>query len=70
MNTTIRTYYVHGQPYEDEFAPFWPSEDTRQERIHYLLYEEAVEVEIDLDTGATRILAFAGKKLVEPTEWQ
>ena len=70
MNTVTKTYYVHGQPYDDEYAPFWPNDDERQNVIHYLLYEEPVEVEVDLDTGKTRILGFAGKALVEPTEWR
>lgn len=68
-NTVTNTYYVHGPPYEDNFAPFWPIEDERQTKMHYLLYEESVEVEIDLDTGEHRILGFAGKKLEEPTDW-
>jgi hypothetical protein len=70
MNTTTETYYVHAAPYEDEFAPFWDADDPRQNKIHYLLYEEPVDVEIDLDTGKHRIVGFAGQELVEPTEWR
>lgn len=68
-NIVTKTYYVYGQPYEDEHAPFWPNDDERQEKIHYLLYEESVDVEINVDTGETRIIGFADKKLVEPTDW-
>jgi hypothetical protein len=70
QNIHEETYHVHAAPYEDEFAPFWDADDPRQEKLHYLLYEEEVDVEVDLDTGKHRIIGFAGKALAEPTEWQ
>jgi hypothetical protein len=63
------TYYAHTQPYEDEYAPFWPMDDERQKIAHGWLYENAVDVEINLDTAQMRIVGFAGKALVEPTDW-
>lgn len=68
-NTITRTYYIHSQPYGDDYAPFWPMQDERQTVLHYLLCEEPVKVEIDLDTGEWRYLEFAGIKLEKPGRW-
>lgn len=71
MNTTVITEYVHGGPEaNDECSDLWPPEAPQQAVFHNLLYEEPVKVEVDLDTGKTRILAFAGKDLIEPTDWR
>lgn len=69
-NIKIITEYVHGGPEaSDEYSELW-SHDAPQQRVyHYCLYEEPVEVEVDLDTGSFRYVGFAGKKLVEPTDW-
>lgn len=69
-NTTRVTLYVHGGPEaSDEMSDLWPPEAKQQEVFHYCLYEESVEVEVDLETGAYRYVGFAGKELSEPTNW-
>ncbi len=69
MNTTIVTEYVHGGPEAyDEYSELWPPEAEQQRTYHYCLYEEPVEVEVDLDTGRWRYVTFAGQKL-ESGDW-
>lgn len=67
MPTKVITKYVHGQ--SDELSRLWPFDAPQQDVFHYCLYEEAVEIEVDLDTGQWRYLSFGGKKLESPTEW-
>lgn len=66
-NTTIQQRYISGD--SDEMNPLWDSEHPAQEVAHYALYEDVVDIEFDLDTGHYRYVGFAGKKLVEPTQW-
>jgi hypothetical protein len=66
-NTTIITEYVHGGPEaRDEYVDLWPNEAPQQEVIHYMLCEEEVDVEVNLDTGRWRYIAFAGSELKDP----
>jgi hypothetical protein len=70
LNTRIVTEYVHGGPdASDEYSDLWPTDAPQQRRYHYCLYEEEVQVEVDLDSGAFRYIGFAGKKLAEPSDW-
>lgn len=69
--TVVQDFYVHGGPEaSDEYLDLWPREAKQQEHAHYILYEEEVEVEIDLDTGQYRYLAFSGTPLRSPTPWR
>lgn len=69
-NTTKITLYVHGGPEaSDSYSDLWPNEAEQQEVFHYCLYEESVDIEVDLATGQWRYLGFAGKELSEPTDW-
>lgn len=70
MNTTLITEYVHGGgEASDSYSSLWPTDAPQQDVFHYCLYEEAVDIEVDLDTGRWRYVGFAGKKLEEPTDW-
>lgn len=64
-----RIMYVHDQPFEEKHCDLWPADDPRQRIVHYMFYEEPVEVEIDVDTGEYRYTHFAGIELRIPTEW-
>lgn len=69
-NTKIITEYVHGGgEAHDDYSDLWDHEAPQQETFHYCLYEEAVKIEVDLDTGRWRYLAFGGYDLVKPTPW-
>lgn len=48
----------------------WPTgpEDV-QRAFAYTLLEAAVEVEVDLESGRARAIAFAGVPLERPTDW-
>lgn len=65
-NTTIIQRYLHGQ--DDEYSDLWPTDAVQQRRYHYSLYEVCVDLEVDLDTGDSRIVAIDGA-LCEG-EWQ
>ena len=67
-NTTIVTRYLHGQ--EDELSDLWPYDAPMQGKYHYSLYEVAVELEVDLDTGESRIKTVDGAPLAEEQEWR
>jgi hypothetical protein len=68
-NTTVVTELVHGGGnMSDEYSELWPPEAPQQRRYHYALYEEAVELEVDLDTGRWRYVSFAGLP-INDTEW-
>lgn len=69
MNTVTKTFYTHTQPYDDEFCELWDHDAPQQEVIHYLGYEESIEVEIDKDTGKWRYLSLNGIPLVNPSPW-
>lgn len=69
-DTVVKTFYAHGGPEStDEYLDLWPTDAPQQQRAHYILYEDAVDVEIDLDTGQFRYVAFAGVPLAKPTKW-
>lgn len=68
--TAVQVFYIHGGPEAtDEYVEQWATDAPQQDRAHYVLYEESVEVEFDLDTGQYRYLSFAGVKLERPTSW-
>jgi hypothetical protein len=44
-------------------SDLWDHDAKQQEVYHYSLYEVAVDLEVDLDTGESRIVAVDGVKL-------
>lgn len=61
-NTKIVKRYLHGQ--EDEWSELWPVDTAEQQNVyHYSLYEVAIDLEVDLDTGKSRIVAVDGISL-------
>jgi hypothetical protein len=68
MKTTTIKRYLHGR--QDGLCDLWKPEAKQQKNYHYALYEVAIDLEGDLDTGKSRILAVDGIDLVEPGEFQ
>ena len=67
MNTVIVTRYLHGE--DDELSDLWEPDAEQQEVYHYSLYEVRVDLEVDLDTGKSRIFAVDGVQLSKLQEF-
>jgi hypothetical protein len=67
MNTRIVTRYLHGE--EDSLSDLWDYEAPQQNVYHYSLYEVTIELEVDLDTGKSRIHTVNGCALEEDHEF-
>ena len=61
VNTVLVKRYLHGS--DDELSDLWHPDDPRQETYAYALYEVQVDLEVDLDTGKSRIIAIDGIEL-------
>lgn len=61
MNVIRVTRYLHGGP--DELSILWEPDAEQQEVYHYSLYEVMVELDVDLDTGKSRIATVDGVPL-------
>lgn len=57
-NITTVTRYLHGE--EDEYSDLWDLNAPQQEVYHYSLYEVEITLEVDLDTGKSRITQVDG----------
>ena len=77
-HTVLVTRYLHGE--EDEYSDLWPNpgeEDSTpqteaaQDEYHYSLYEVRIDLEVDLRTGKSAIVAVDGKLLSnEKAPWR
>lgn len=54
--------YLHGE--DDELSDLWEPDAPQQKNYHYALYEVAVELEVDLDTGKSRVVAVDGRPVL------
>lgn len=61
MNTRIIKRYLHGS--NDELSDLWDYEAPQQDIFGYALYEVAIDLEVDMDTGKSRIVAVDGVPL-------
>lgn len=68
MNTTYVTEYLHGGA-RDEMSDLWPYEAAQQDTYRYSLYEVKIQLEVDLDTGKSRIVAVDDIPLTAPGEF-
>lgn len=57
MVTTVKRY-LHSE--EDQFSDLWSPQAPQQEVYHYALYEVCIELEVDLETGKSRIVGVDG----------
>jgi hypothetical protein len=62
VNTVVIKRYLHGE--EDSLSDLWPYDAPQQDVYHYSLYEVAIDLEVDLDTGQSRIIKVDGMPLV------
>lgn len=67
QNTRIVKEYLHGD--NDELSDLWDHDARQQEKYHYALYEVGIDLEVDMDTGESRIVAVDGIKLTRPGMW-
>lgn len=68
MNTKIVTQYLHGD--SDELSDLWDYEAPQQEAFHHALHEVAIDLEVDMDTGKSRIVAVDGVALASLGEFR
>ena len=67
MNTKIVKRYLHGQ--EEDLSDLWPLDAKQQNAYSYSLYEVEVDLEVDLDTGKSRIVAIDKTPLSKLPKW-
>jgi hypothetical protein len=67
MTTQIVTEYLHGE--NDELSELWPPDAPQQEKFHYALYEVEVYLEVDMETGKSRIVSVNGIGLPDPGDF-
>lgn len=68
MNTKIVTEYLHGE--RDEHSELWSVDAEQQNVFRYALYEVAIGLEVDMDTGKSRIVSVDGVDLVTKGEFE
>jgi len=68
VNTRTVTRYLHGET--DELSKLWPPEAKQQEVYAYALYEVSVDLEVDMNTGRSRIIAVDGVPLSKIGEFR
>lgn len=64
MTTKIVRRYLHDE--SDLLSPLWASDAPQQEIYAYALYEVAVDLEVDMESGRSRIVAVDNKSLADP----
>lgn len=62
MKTTIIKDFI-GYGGRDEHSDLWPDDAPQQRQFHYSLYEIEIGLEVDLDTGKSRIVTVEGVEL-------
>lgn len=62
MNTRIIRRFLHDE--NEELSDLWEPDAPQQEVYHYSLYEVAIDLEVNMDTGGSRIVAVNGVPLV------
>lgn len=67
MNVKKVTKYLYGD--SDELSELWDYEAPQQDVFHYALYEVTIELEVDLDTGRSRIATVNGVELASKGEF-
>lgn len=65
--TVLVRRYLHGE--EDSLSDLWDYDAEQQDVYHYSLYEVAVDLEVDLATGKSRIVKVDGSALDPPQEF-
>lgn len=68
--TTIMVTEYLGHGGREEHSELWDPDAPQQEIWHYSLYEVALDLEVDLDTGKSRIVAVDGRSLVSFPEFR
>jgi hypothetical protein len=68
MNTKLVRRYLHDDT--EDFSHIWSHDSTQQEVYAYALYEVAIDLEVDMDTGKSRIVAVDGRELKEPGDFR
>ena len=63
MPKKIVKRYLHDE--SDEYSDLWPIDAPQQKKYHYALYEVAIDLEVDMDTGDSKIVRVDGKRLVD-----
>jgi hypothetical protein len=53
--------YLHGG--DDVLSDLWAPEAPQQDVYHYSLYEVEIDLEVDLDTGKSRIVGVDGRSV-------
>lgn len=65
MSTTrLVRRYLHDN--SDELSDLWDYEASQQDVYHYALYEVSVDLEVEMETGRSRIMAVNGIPLTDP----
>lgn len=59
----IVTRYLHASKEEARQDELWPREAKQWENYLYSLYEVKIDLEVDVDTGKSRIVAVDGVPL-------
>lgn len=67
MSTTVVTRYLHED--EDQLSDLWDYEAPQQDVYHYSLYEVRIDLEVDMDTGKSRIVKVDGIPLATLKEF-
>jgi hypothetical protein len=67
-STKLVTRYLHND--NEELSDLWKPEDHQQEMYRYSLYEVKIDLEVDLDTGESRICAVDGIDLAVLGDFQ
>lgn len=62
MRTVTVKRYLHGDT--DELSDLWPADAPQQEAYANALYEVWIDLQVDLDTGKSRIVAVDGHAFV------
>lgn len=68
MNTKIVKRYLRAS--NDDLSDLWDYEAPQQEAYHYSLYEVEIDLEVDMDTGKSRIVAVDGVALTTLGEFE
>lgn len=61
MTTKIVTRYVHDE--DDELSDLWPLDAPQQDVYHYALTEVRIDLEVDMETGLSRIIRVDGRRV-------